>query len=145
MKKSILIGLLALALSLFGGPMNFLDTAVDCAAGATIVNGAAFTSREILISSSVAGLAVTFTRMAGSSSTVDFYFQTSNDNGLTWTTGYFHKVSVATNEAAVANVVRYADREPPLFNGVSHIRLWKIVNNDLVNDLASCNASVSEK
>lgn len=145
MKKSSLVGFFVLALSLFGGPQSFLDTAVDCAAGVTIVNGVGFTSREIMVSSSMAGLAVTFTRAAGSSSKVDFYFQASNDGGITWTTAYLYKVSVATDAAAVSNGVRYADVSGIELRGVSHIRLSKIVNGDLVNDLTACNAAISEK
>ena len=124
---------------------NFLVSATSVNAGATAVNGTNFTSRNVRVSrlgyGSVAAITVTFTRSAGSSSTVDFEFQVSFDNGTTWSTAYYVRIQVATNETAASNVVRKTTEIN--FYGISHVRLYRIVNNDGANNLTACNATLS--
>ena len=151
MKKafSIFLGFLLLAFPaylLFANThVNFLSAGIAVNATVTKVNGTDFTSTEIFLgeyrTKDVAAIKITFTRTAGSASTVDFEFQVSLDGKTNWTTAYFVKVSSATNETAVSNAVRKVD----LVNvyGVTHIRLYRIVNNDAANNLTAVNASIS--
>lgn len=143
----IVLGLCALALGVSEGTyrfsQNFLAAAVNCAASTTLVNGVGFTSATIDVSRLPENglVTVTFTRAAGSASTVDFEFQVSYDAGVSWSTVYYIVIRVATNSTAVTNAVRYT--VPVYFSGVSHIRLYRIVNNDGANNLTVCNARVS--
>ena len=90
---------------------------------------------------------MTFTRSAGSTSTVDFYFQVSYDNGTTFSD--YHDpvsdadyISIATNHAVISgNIVRVT--RIISIAGISHIKLAKITNNDASNALTLCNATVS--
>ena len=149
MKKrtSILIAaVLAIVMtaSYFQTNWAFLSAAVAVDAGATKTNGAEFTSQgadKDLNWVQLALLTVTFTRAAGSASKVYFEFQISYDGGTTYTTAYYWRVEVATNETAVSDVVRYSELIP--LYGVSHIRLYRIVNDDSGNNLTDCNAYIS--
>jgi len=126
---------------------DFLATAVACAKSTTVTNVTDFTSRSIRVSRGIhySGefclLTITFTRTTGTSSEVDFEFQASFDDGTTWCTDAFIKISIATNRTAVSNVVRHCSVE--LIPGVSHLRLYRIVNNDASTDLTACNATLS--
>ena len=123
----------------------FLGTAVSCSAGNTLTNGTDFTSVPVRVShsgyGSVVAITVTFTRTTGTSSTVDFEFQASYNNNTTWSTAYFVRIQVVTNETASSNVVI----KTTLVNvhGISHLRLYRIVNNDGSTDLTACNATMS--
>jgi len=125
----------------------FLAAGVSCGVSTTLVNGTGFTSNELAIT--LAGydvinnglLNITFTAAAGSALTVDFEFQVSYDGGTTWTTAYYVRIQTPTNETAVTNVVRVS--KPIYLYGISHIRLYRIVNNDDANNLTVCNASMS--
>ena len=146
MRKILFLSILILAVSLFGWytqDWDFLDTAVDVNASATKVNGTDFTSNEIKIMSRKDGgaITVTFTRATGSASTLDFEFQASCDGGTPWSTAYYVKIEVATNETAVSNVVRKTIQVN--LWGISHIRLYRIVNNDGANNVTACNAILS--
>ena len=124
---------------------TFLDTAVSCDADDTLVNGTDFDSNEIKIAKGVflAVFEVTFTRDTGTASDVVFYFQASRDNAVSWSTSYVIYIDVDTNEEAVDDVVRYywIDFVQPY----SHIRLWKIDNEDDSTDLTLCNVKVNWK
>jgi len=50
-------------------------------------------------------------------------------------------ISVASDEENDDGVVRYP--YPDIFPGISHIRLWKIVNGDLVTAITAVNAKLS--
>ncbi len=147
MKRTILLSIfLILILPLFGlEPTAFLSSGENVNASTTAVNGTDFTSVEIFVArfeeKFIGAITVTFTRAAGSASTVDFEFQASYDGGTTWSTAYYVRIQVPTNETAVSNVVR-ATREVQ-FYGVSHVRLYRIVNNDGANNLTACNATLS--
>ena len=130
----------------FNKSWDFLATAVDCGASTTLVNGVGFTSTQIEISrpqgmKDTGSLSVTFTRAAGSASTLDFEFQVSFDGGSSWSTAYYVRIRVATNETALTNVVKVT-KELNL-HGISHIRLYRIVNNDGANAVTACNATLS--
>jgi len=151
MKKyfSIFLGFLLLsfpAYLLFANThVAFLAADISVNAGTTKVNGTDFTSAEVYIANhglkEVSAIKITFTRAAGSSSTVDFEFQVSLDGGTSWSTAYYVKVQSTTDETAVSNVVRKIQ----LVNiyGITHIRLYRVVNNDSGNNLTAVNASVS--
>jgi hypothetical protein len=156
-KGIVLATILVLAVAVTGGAQswwatqNFLASGVACGTSTTITNGTNFGSGAIRVSylgrPSTVALTVTFTRVTGSASTVEFYFQVSYDNGTTYSD--FHDpvsdadyFSVATNHAAVTGNVVRVTRITSLA-GVSHIRLHKIVNNDSSVALTACNASVS--
>jgi hypothetical protein len=126
----------------------FLATAVACNASTTLVNGVGFTSLERTGFGSAALLTLTFARAVGSASlAVDFYFQVSYDGGTTWSD--FHDAvsdaayfSVLTGHAVVTGTTVRVSRTI-ILSGVSHIRLSQIVNNDTVNNLTACNATIS--
>ena len=151
MKRLSLIIFLAIILAMpgpgsFRSKTDFLTAGVAVNATVTKVNGTDFTSIPIDLTwppgaPSVGSIVVTFTRAAGSASLVYFEFQASYDGGTTWTTSYWTRIEVPTNETAVANVVRA--REPVELHGISHIRLFQIVNNDGANNLTACNATFS--
>ena len=121
---------------------NF-TTAFSLNASTTATNGVEFTSTAISVPYSVisAVLLATFTRAAGSASlTVDFYVQVSPDNGTTWYT--YTSLAVTTGETVVSGTtVNYAF--PINLAGVTHIRLWKVVNNDTANNLTAVNAGIA--
>jgi hypothetical protein len=153
MKKSailILIGSILLAGALTGAvsiTRNILPTGVDCGTSTTVTNGTDFTSEHVSTTypidtpKNVGLLTVTFTRTTGTASEVDFGFQASYDGGTTWTTAAYCTVSVATNATAVSNIVRYS--VPVYLYGISHLRLYQIVNNDGSTALTACGAYLS--
>ena len=123
---------------------TFLATPVSCGTSAAVVNGTGFTSKVAHVSSlmnaqPVGIITVTFTRTTGTASEVDFEFQASSDEGTTWTTPYFVKVSIATNETAVSDIV-VAKRLIYLY-GITSLRLYRINNNDGSTALTLCNAT----
>jgi hypothetical protein len=126
-------------------------TAFALNAGATKVNVTDFTSASVKVSEEkgarMALLTMTFTRAAGSASTVDFYFQVSYDGGTTWADfndpiadAEYH--SLATNHAVLSGTTVRVSRIIHLA-GVSHIRLAKVVNGDGGNNLTAVNATLS--
>jgi hypothetical protein len=153
MKKTILIlALIAFAVLPMRATYNynkaFLVTAVNCAASTTVVNGTEFTSATQGGFGNAGLLTLTFTRAAGSATlAVDFYFQVSYDNGTTWADLHdavsdADYLSVLTGHAVVTGTTVRVSRTI-ILNGVSHIRLSKIVNNDSGNNLTACNATIS--
>lgn len=140
----VVSGLLGAAVSI---TRNILPAGVDCGTSTTVVNGTDFTSAEVSTTypidtpKNVGLLTVTFTRTTGTASEVDFEFQASYDGGTTWTTAAYCTISVATNAAAVSNVVRYS--VPVYLYGISHLRLYRIVNNDGSTALTACGAYLS--
>ncbi len=149
--KKIIAVLTLILLSGFLGAQNyhykadFLSTPVSCALSTTLVNGVGFNSVEIRVSGTatpgIGTVTVTFSRAAGSASTVDFEFQVSYDGGTTWTTKPYVTIMPETQYDAVSNVVRYT--RPVYLYGTSHWRLYRIVNNDGANNLTLCNASLT--
>jgi len=123
-------------------------TGFSLAAGATGVNGTAFTSAVVSIpkQAHAGSITVTFTPAGGSASTVQFYFQVSHDKGATWTnyvdpvTGLEY-IAVATNHAAIGSGVIAVTRWLDL-RGFDSIQLASVVNNDATNALTAVNASI---
>jgi hypothetical protein len=157
MKKTILIlALVVLAAIPIGAAYNysklFITAGVSCNASSTVNNdGKDFTSINVgPIPNDVntALLTLTFTRATGSATlAVDFYFQVSYDNGTTWADLHdavsdADYLSVLTGHAVVTGTTVRVSRTI-ILNGVSHIRLSKIVNNDSGNNLTACNATIS--
>ena len=151
-KRLALIAALAVALAGVGAAQSwymsqaFLATGVSCGTSASVVNGTDFGSAAVRVSfigqPSIGALTVTFTRAAGSSTaTVDFYFQVSYDGGTTYS-DYIEPFSVETGHAAISGTTVRVTK-PILLYGVSHIRLYKITNNDGSNALTVCNAAIS--
>lgn len=124
---------------------SFLGTAVDVGTSTTATNQTNFVSGNEWVSfpgyGNTAAITITFTRAAGSVSLVDFSFQVSNDGGTTYSTLAFVTISAATNTAAVSNAVRVTQLVN--IHGISHMRLYQIVNNDGVNAITDCNATIS--
>lgn len=151
MKKKIIIAIiLTIFLAKVHGlawskKIDFLSTAVSCGISTTLVNATGFNSAEINATFpppfAIAALTVIFTRTTGTAAEVDFEFQVSYDGGTTWSTAYYVKISVPTNETAVSNVVRVTKEVQ--FYGISHVRLYRIVNNDGATALTACNATLS--
>ena len=149
-KRIILTVFMIFALAVLASPewrvgFTFLRTAVNCNASTTVTNQTNFVSGNEPISfpgyDSVVAITITFTRAAGSASNVDFRFQVSNDDGTSFSTAPYVTISVPTNSDADTNVVRHTE----LINihGLSHIRLYQVVNNDGANNVTACNATLS--
>lgn len=144
--KYLLATLLILCIPLFASyykHTDFLETAEDVNAGATATNGSEFTSEHIPLEGAQRGaITITFTRAAGSTSTVDFEFEVSYDGGVNWSTYEGAKLSEPTNKTPKSGTTVEVSYQFN-FYGISHIRLWKITNNDGANNLTSCNARLS--
>lgn len=152
MKRKIILILVFLTVASFLFAQRYRDlgdllaTSVNVGTSTTVTNAAAdFVSKELPVKEpdygSTAFFIVTFTRSAGSTSTVDFEFEASHDGGTTWTTDAYVKLEVPTETIASTNVVR--DGYLVNVSGISHIRLSRIVNNDASNALTACNVSIS--
>ena len=126
-----------------GGSANFLATDYASLAADTTDTKATWTTEEMLVVPRPwAMITVTFTTAGGDGNDVDFYFQVSCDNGATWSTVDWMTISVASDEEADGDgAVRYP--YPDIYPGVSHIRLWKIVNGDLITAITAVNAKLS--
>ena len=125
-----------------GGDANFLATDYASLAADTTYTKATWTTDELLVMPTAwAMITVTFTTAGGDGNDVDFYFQISCDDGETWSTVDWMTISVASDEENDDGVVRYP--YPDIFPGISHIRLWKIVNGDLVTAITAVNAKLS--
>lgn len=114
---------------------------------ATATNGTEFTSSSIHVSrpnfAAVVAITVTFTgdgSMDGED--VDFIFQVSHDDGTTWSSTDYVTISRASDTDHVTNVVYYT--ETVQVYGISHIRLWKVTNNDAANSITDVNATLSQ-
>lgn len=129
---------------------TFLDTAVDVNAD-TLYTKSTWTADEIinvadLGSKPQVSVVFTFTRAAGSASTVDVYFQASNDGGTTWatfgtsTTSYL--ISVKTEEAVISGTTVRVIFQINTY-GFSDLKLWKIDNNDVSNNITACQVYIS--
>ena len=91
----------------------------------------------------IVAITVTFTgdgSMDGAD--IDFYFQASYDNGTTYTTTDYVVVSRESDTDADADEVVIYTEEVNVF-GISHLRLWKVVNNDAANSITDVNATIS--
>lgn len=121
---------------------DFLTTAVDVNAGATVATA----SSSIWVSrpgySGVVALICTFTRAAGSASTLDFYFMASHDGGTTWENYDDITIEIPTNRAVYSgNIVR--EVYLVYVYGLTHLKLRQIVNNDGANNVTACNVTLS--
>lgn len=131
------------------GYANFIATAISMTASKTAVNGTDFTSKALPAQIEPWSLlTITFTRAAGSASTVTFTFQVSYDGGTTWAnfidplTGLETYFAIATNHAVISGTT-VAVSKPIRLSGVTHIRLQSIVNADSSNALTLVNATLS--
>ena len=122
---------------------DFLATAVSSIAKTvTATNGTDFTSRELGVPTDMATLTIVFTGEDGmDGSDVDFYFQASYDGGSRWTTNEeFIKISKATYDTT-PYLVRHSQVD--WYQGISHIRLWKVTNGDTGKSITAVNATLS--
>ena len=148
--KLIFLSILLLCfLPLFGmHTADFLDSAINIAASGTATNGSEFTSNELDVETPMqkrlrpGAIIITFTRAAGTASTVDFEFEVSYDRGATWASFEGVKIEVATNHVVVSGTTVRVHKEI-YFYGVSFIRLHSIKNNDSTNGITACNAILS--
>ena len=131
---------------------TMLTASVDCAADTVLTRGTDFTSRPIPIGKESyprdCSVTITFTRAAGSASTVDFEFEVSTDNGATWSllreadTLDTPLIQIPTNTPVITGTtvrVTFYMNIP----AVSHIRLRSIDNNDVANALTAINVTLS--
>lgn len=158
MKKRIFLAIfLCLALAGVMSPQSWVyDEDCIATAVATITTGDNanmtddFTTVPVKVSRRTGGkhvgivsITVTFTgdgSMDGAD--IDFHFQASYDNGNTYTTADYWIVEVESDtDADDDEIVIYT--EPVLVFGVSHLRLWKVVNNDAANSITDVNATIS--
>lgn len=121
---------------------DFLVTAVDVTAGATVATA----SSSIWVSrsgySGVVSLICTFTRAAGTTSTLDYYFTASHDGGTTWENYDDITIEIPTNQAVYSgNIVR--EVKLIYVYGLTHLKLRQIINNDGVNGVTACNVTLS--
>jgi len=146
-KKLIFLAILLLCLTPLFSKLRtsaFLDTAINIAAGGT----GTFTSNVLDVmwrttdGRQVGGITVTFTRAAGAADTVDFTFDISYDGGTTWASFEGVTIQIATNHAVISGTTVRAYIEVNLY-GISHIKLHSIKNNDGVNNITACNATLS--
>jgi hypothetical protein len=123
----------------------FLATAEDVGTSTTVTNVTDFVSVEIWVSRlgmhPVCAITVTFTRVTGDSSDVNFNIEASTDDKATWDSAVYTELNVATNVAADSNVVTKTFQVN--IYGITHLRLGSIVNDSSTIALTACNASVS--
>src|SRR4030042_890294 len=129
-----------------------LGTAVDCAADTVLANGTDFASANVPIGKESyprdCSVTITFTRAAGSASTVDFEFEVSTDQKATW--------SLLREADSLDTPLIQIPTNTPIMTGttvrvtfymnapaVSHIRLRSIDNNDVANALTAINVTLS--
>jgi len=157
-RKSIFIAIiLTLAMSVLASAQyirtnrDFLAAAIGLTAAETKVNGVGFTSVEVpmpqVSTVLLTVMTVTFTRAAGSTSKVSFYFQVSYDDGTTWTDfvepiSGLECIEVATNHGVISGTTVRVTQAffVPMVN---RIRLSKIVNGDGANALTAVNVKLS--
>ena len=119
-------------------------------AATTATNGTEFTAVPIKVSrrdggghSSVVTITISFTTDGGGidSNDVDFYFQASYDNGTTYTSDEFVIIDCPADTTASSNAVKHMEQVNVY--GISHLRLWKIVNNEADDTITLINATIS--
>lgn len=144
--KFMILVILLLMLPLSGAwrhNTDFLSTAIDLNAGLTATNEAEFNSRGLnVMNISVIALTATFTRAVGAADTVDFAFEASYDKGVNWATFRGVVIEIPTNQAVVSGttvaVMVLVDLQ-----GISHLRLKTVTNNDGATDLTAINVTLS--
>lgn len=122
---------------------NFLSTAIASIdeGGGQAVNGSEFNSEEYPVPTDMANLGMEFTIATGDGKKIVFEWQASYDNGATWTTVDFAIREIDSDEDDDSNVIR--DAMVIWTQGISHIRLWRVTNNDAVTAITSVNAYLS--
>lgn len=120
---------------------DFLTTAVAVAKSTSVTP----TSSVIWVAepgySKKVVLIFTFTRAAGSASTLDFYFEFSHDDGTTWTDYDDITEQIATNTTAYSGTtVRVM--EFVYVDGMTDLRLKKITNGDATNGVTAVNVTL---
>ena len=122
---------------------DFLVTAVNVNASATV----AVASSSIWVSrpgfSGVVALICTFTRSAGSTSTLDFHFQASYDGGTTWADYSGITIEIPTNQDPYSGTTVIEIYERYVY-GLTHLKLKDITNNDGANNVTACNVTLSQ-
>ena len=144
--KFVILVILLFMLPLSGAwryHIDFIETAFNLNAGLTATNGAEFDSRELnVMRISVVAFTATFTRAAEAADTVDFAFEASYDKGVNWATFRRVVIEIPTNQAVVSGttvaVMVLIDLQ-----GVSHLRLKTVTNNDGATDLTAINVTLS--
>jgi len=121
---------------------DFLSTAVNVNAGATVTT----TSTSVWVArpgySGVVALICTFTREAGTTSTLDYYFKASHDGGTTWENYDDITIKIPTNQAVyTGDIVR--EVKLIYIYGLTTLKLRQIINNDGVNNVTACNVTLS--
>jgi len=121
---------------------DFLATAeASIASTATATNGSEFDSETIVVQTEVIAITITFTIVAANGDDIDFYFQASHDNGVTWSSDEYFIVDCASDVSTAGTPVYHTEEK--LVGGISHLRLWKVVNGDTVTAITAVNATAS--
>jgi len=123
-----------------------LSTAVTLNASTTVVNGAGgVTWYDVTLPSSVSpiiGVTMTFTRAAGSDSTVQAFFQVSFDAGTTWSDLEGQELSVATNHVVISGTTVRVTEMLAVY-GVNRLRVKHFINNDGANNVTALQLTVT--
>jgi len=156
MKRYILIFALILVIPMFGNVRKWesllLDSngaaeAIDIAASATATNDTEFYSAEIAVEHSAKVIiSVTFTRAAGSASTVDFEIEISTDHKNSWSLyrggSANPMIQTATNTPVISGTtVNMAYQINAV--GISHFRIKDIENTDGANAITAVQVQIS--
>ncbi len=156
MKRYILIFALILVIPMSGNVRkwdNFLldsngaDATIDIAASTTATNGTEFTSAEIAIEHSAkVVISLTFTRAAGSSSTVDVELEVSPDHKNSWSLyrggSANPMIQTATNTPVISGTtVKMLYQINAV--GISHFRIKDIENTDSSNAITAVQVQIS--
>jgi len=150
MKKLILIAILALAFitmpvsSSWERRTVFLAAAIAVDDDDSAENGTEFTCVPIRIAQINRPGALTIWFDPGTPANVDieFEFAVSHDGGASFSTDdTVYEIAVPTNTRAVGGTVQVTWPLP--FNGVSHVRLERVVVNNGAGDCTNINAAIS--
>ena len=141
---AILLAILLVPLSFgdYRGSADFLASDYASIASTATYTKTSWTRAEMLVCSrEIVAITIEFTIATANGDDIDFYFQASFDGGATWSTDEFVIVDCASDIATVASPAKHTE----LVNvyGISHLRLWKVVNGDAVTAITAVNATMS--
>lgn len=126
---------------------NFLATAISVNDNDVAVNGTDFDSLELVPDignfKELGAVSVWFTPATPAAVTIDFEYQASLDGGSTFSSMYFFRIQVDTNETQDTGVVR----KVILLNlfGVTHLRLYRVKVNSGAGNCTLINTSIKTK
>ena len=148
MKKLLLAALVLLLLlplwSKQGKFYTFLPADISVNDNITAVDGTAFDSRKIFIADKPAQgtLMVQFTPAAAAAVPIDFEFGASIDDGATWSTAYYVRIRVNTDEQDLATGTVVVTKEVDFF-GIYAIKLNRVIVGNGAGNCTGINAKIA--